>query len=106
MRLKEYTDDKDPNLAVTEHTAITDHKYILADVRMLVKEDSDFKKNVKEDIAIHKSQPVLNRDHGHKIHPVLIQLVLCDRSGHVTEQLFNNWERQWEAAKMFGVERR
>ena len=40
-----------------EHTSITVHKYTLADVKILVKEDSEFKRKVN-----NKNQPALNRD--------------------------------------------
>ena len=54
VRFKEDTDGKHPNSAIMEHISITGHKYTLTDVKVLVKEDSDFKRNVKEAIAIHK----------------------------------------------------
>ena len=56
---KEHTDDKHPNPAVTEHTATTGHKYTFADVKVLVKEDGEFKRNVRE-VAIQKNKPDLN----------------------------------------------
>ena len=84
-RFKEHTDGNHPISAVTEHTSITGHKYTLADVIVLVREDSDCKRKVKEAIAIHKNQPALIRDRGHEIPPILLQLVSRDHSGHVME---------------------
>ena len=83
MMFKEHTDAKHPNSAVTECTSITGLKYILTDVNVLLKEDSDFKRQVKEAIAIHKNQAALMRDRDHKIPMVLLQLLSCDHSGHV-----------------------
>ena len=56
---------KHPNSAITEYTSTTGHKYTLADVNMLVKEDADIKMDFKEAIATHKKKPALNRDRGH-----------------------------------------
>ena len=56
VRFKEHTDGKHPNSAVTAHTSTTGHKYSLADVKVLVREDSDLKRKVKEAIAIHKKK--------------------------------------------------
>ena len=53
----------------------------LADMKVLVKDDSDFKRKVKEANAIYKNRPALNRDRGHKIPPILLQLVSCDCTG-------------------------
>ena len=78
------TNVKHPNSAITEHTSTTGHKYTLADVKVLVKEDCDFKRKVKETIAIHKNKLALNRHRGHKIPPILLKLVSWDHSGHVT----------------------
>ena len=89
-RLKEYIDGKYHNSAVTEHTSSTGHKYTLADVNVLVREDSDFKRKVKEAIAIHKRQQALKRDIGHEIPPILLKLVSCDQSGHVMEYSFDH----------------
>ena len=85
VRFKKHIDSKHPKSAITEHTSITGHKYTLADVKVLVKEDNDFKKKVKEAIAIHKNKPVLNRDRCHEIPLILLQLMSCDQSGHVTK---------------------
>ena len=60
------------------------------DVKVL-RQDSDLKSKVKEAIAMHKSQPALNRDRGHKIPPIFLQLVSCDCNGHVMEQSFGHW---------------
>ena len=46
---------KHTDSTVTKHISTTGNKYILANVKMLVKEDIDFKRNVKEVIAIHKN---------------------------------------------------
>ena len=65
VRFKEHTlsDGKYPNLAITKHTSTTGNKYTVADdVEVLVKEDSDVTKKVKEGIAIHKKKSALNRD--------------------------------------------
>ena len=43
VRFKEHTDGKHPSSAVMEHTYITGHTYTLADMKVLVKKDSDFK---------------------------------------------------------------
>ena len=42
MRFKEHTEGKHPNPAITEHTSNTGHKYTLAYVKVLVREDCDF----------------------------------------------------------------
>ena len=58
VKFKEHTDGKQLNYVITERTLdSTGHKYTLADVKLLVREDNDFKRKVKEAIAIHKSQP-------------------------------------------------
>ena len=74
VRFKEHTDSKHPN-SLYHHRTHLPHRPYLADVKVLVREDSDFKRKVKEAIAIHKGQPALNRDRGHKILPILLQLV-------------------------------
>ena len=71
LRFKQHTDGKHPNY-VTEHTSITGYKYTLAEVKVLVKEDSDCKRKVKEAITSHKNNPALNRDQGHKIPIILL----------------------------------
>ena len=48
VRFKEDTDGKHPYSGITEHTSSADHKYTLADAKVLTRKDSD------------KSQPVLN----------------------------------------------
>ena len=83
VRFKEHTNGKHNNSTITEHTSITGHKYAMTDVKVLVKEDSDFKRKVKEAIVIHKNKPALNRDRGHEIPHILLQLMSCDCSGHV-----------------------
>ena len=65
VRFKENTDSKVPNSALTKHTSIIGHKYTLADVKVLVKEDRDFKRKVKEAVANNKNKPALNSDRGH-----------------------------------------
>ena len=57
----------------------------LIKIEFIVRKDCDFKRKVKDAIAIHKSQQALNRDRGQKIPPILLQLVSHDRSGHVME---------------------
>ena len=59
VRIKEHIDGKHPNSAITEHT--------LTDVKVLVQEDRDFKRKVKESMSIHRNQPALNRGRGHEI---------------------------------------
>ena len=71
VRFKKHTDDKHPNSPITEHTSNTGHKYTWADVKVFVKEDSGFKRTVKEAIVIHVKKPAHNRNWGQKIttHP-------------------------------------
>ena len=56
MMFKEHTDGKHPKLSIMAHTSTT-----LADMKVLVKEDSDAKRKVKEAFTMHKMPPV-NRD--------------------------------------------
>ena len=84
---KDHTDGKHSNSAITEHTFSPGHKYTLGNVKVLVREASDFKRKVKEAIAIHKTQPALNRDRGHKVPRSSSNLshMTIDGSGHMTE---------------------
>ena len=69
VTFREHTGGKHPNSAITKHTATTGHKYTLDNVKVLIREENGFKRKVKEAISIHKSQPSVNRDRGHKIPP-------------------------------------
>ena len=51
----EHTDGKYPNLAISEHTSIIGHKYTLADVKVLVKEDRDLMRKMREIISSTKT---------------------------------------------------
>ena len=67
----------------------TGHKYMYTstDVKVFVKEDRNLERKMKEAIAIHKKKQVQNRDRGHKVPPMLLQLSVllsCHSSGHVT----------------------
>ena len=57
--------------------------YTLIGVKEQLKEYSDFKRKVKEAIAVHNNKPPLNRDRGHEI-PILLRLVSFNSSGHMT----------------------
>ena len=70
-RFKEHTNSKHLNSAVTEHTSTTGHRYRLANVKVLVKEESDFKKKAIDAVAIHRNKPGVNRDRGHEISAIL-----------------------------------
>ena len=81
VRFKEHTGGKHPNFAVIEHTSITGHQYILADVKVLVKGNRDLKRKVKK--AIHKNKPALNRNRDHEIPAIFFQLVSYNCSDYV-----------------------
>ena len=62
-----HTDGKHSNPAITEHTSTTGHKYTLAGVKVLVKEDSDLEesegdyRHPQAPTSPEQSQPALNR---------------------------------------------
>ena len=66
------------------------HKHTLADVKVLVKEDSAFKRKVKESIANHKKKPSLKTPRPRDPPPSPHKLMPGDPSGHVPEQSLNH----------------
>ena len=84
-RFKEHTDGKHPNSAITEHTQDTGHRYSIEDVKVLNREDKLLPRKVREAINIHKRKPALNRDRGHEIPPILLQLLPLDFHGQVAK---------------------
>ena len=83
-RFKEHTDGKHPNSAVWEHIAASGHSYSLDKVKVLAREENSYARKIREALHIHKTQPALNRDRGLEIPPTILQLMSCDRRGHVT----------------------
>ena len=74
MRFKEHIDGNHPNSAVSEHTAITGHKCTLANVKILVREDRDFRRKVKKAITIHRYKISVQQRQRLQDHPILLQL--------------------------------
>ena len=83
-RFKEHTDGKHPNSDIQEHITNTGHQVSINDIEIVSKENKDFQRKIREAVTIHKRQPNLNRDRGHEIPPILLQLVSRDPPGHVT----------------------
>ena len=77
-RFWEHTDANHPNSAIEEHTSATSHQYTLDDTKILVREDKWFPRKIREALHIHKRYPALNRDRGHEIPPILLQLLSHD----------------------------
>ena len=77
-RFREHTDGNHPTSAIEEHTSSTGHHYTLDDTKILVKEDKWFPRKIREGLHIHKRSPALNRDRGHEIPPILLQLLSRD----------------------------
>ena len=61
---------------------LTSHP-VTFDLVKMYKEDSKTRRKVKEAIEIYKDGQALNRDHGRKIPPILLQLVSRDLPGHM-----------------------
>ena len=72
-RFRENKDGKHLNSAIAEHTSSTGHCYTLDDTKILVREQW-----FHEALHIHNRSPALNRDQGHKIPPILLQLLSRD----------------------------
>ena len=74
-----------PSSAVLEHTKRTGHQFSMDDVKIITREDHFTRRKIKEALAIHKKTPVLNRDKGEEVAPILLQLLSRGNSqlGHM-----------------------
>ncbi len=80
-RFKEHTDGKHPSSAICEHlsTSGPGHCVEIKDAKILARENNNQARKIKEAIQIHKRLPVLNRDAGADIPPIMLNLlsILC-----------------------------
>ena len=77
-RFQELTDRKHPNSAIMEYTSSTSHRYTLDDTKILVREEKWFMRKIWEALHSHKRSLALNRDRGHEIPTILLQLLSHD----------------------------
>ncbi len=85
-RHKEHTDGKHPSSAINEHltTSGPGHSVQIEDAKILAVEDNIHARRLREAMKIHKRLPVLNRDTGADIPPIMLGLLSHDLRGHVT----------------------
>ena len=82
-RIKEHLSCHQPLSAISEHKLNTGHQCSMKDIKILHHEENWHRRKIKEVINIHREKPMLNREVGQELPPVLLQLVSHD-IGHVT----------------------